>query len=191
MVSAAISSLLGLTLVVAGTGKFRDLEAHARVVVGYKVMPDAAARSLGRLLPFIEVALGAALLLRFALPWVGYAAAVLFLGYAAGLVVNLARGRTELACGCFAFGEEDAPHISWLHPFRAGFFAVLGVATALLTAPGSVGDTLAGTAVSALIVGLAFAVTAFLSVLRPGKIGVDTYLSRPRDELARRRAALS
>lgn len=52
-------------------------------------------------------------------------------------------------------------------------------------------QTIAGTAVSALIVGLAFAVTAFLSVLRPGKIGVDTYLSRPRDELARRRAALS
>lgn len=190
MVSAIVSSLLGLTLLVAGAGKFRDLEAHARVVVGYKVMPDTAARSVGKLLPFVEAALGAALLLRTGLPWVGYAAAVLFLGYAAGLVVNLARGRTELACGCFAFGEEEAPHISWFHPLRAGFFAALGVASALMAAPGSVGDTLAGTAVSALAVGLAFAVTAFLSVLRPGRIGVDTYLARPREELARRRAAL-
>ncbi|WP_313096828.1 MauE/DoxX family redox-associated membrane protein [Corynebacterium variabile] len=190
MVSAVISSLLGLTLVVAGVSKFRDLEAHARVVVGYKVMPDTAARSLGKLLPFIEVALGAAVLLRAGLPWVGYGAAVLFLGYAAGLVVNLARGRTELACGCFAFGEENAPHITWFHPVRAVFFAALGIASAVLSAPVSAGDVVAGIAVSALIVGLAFAAAAFLAILRPGRIGVDTYLASARDELVRRRAAL-
>lgn len=191
MVSAIISSVLGFTLLVAGLSKFRDLEAHARVVIGYKVMPDAAARSIGKILPFVEAVLGAALLLRFGLPWVGYAAAVIFLAYTAGLVVNLARGRTELACGCFAFGEEEAPHISWFHPLRAGFFAVLGLASALVAAPSSVGVTVAGTAVGALAVSLVFAAAAFLKVLRPGRIGVDTYLSSARDELVRRRAALS
>jgi hypothetical protein len=190
MVSAVISSLLGFTLLVAGVSKFRDLEAHARVVVGYKVMPDTAARFVGTLLPFVEAALGAVLLLRIGLPWVGYAAAVLFLGYAAGLVVNLSRGRTELACGCFAFGEEDAPHISSFHPFRAGFFAVLSIASAVLSAPESTGYVVAGTVVSALIVGLAFAVTAFLAIRRPGRIGVDTYLTPARDELVRRRTVL-
>lgn len=191
MVSAIISSVLGFTLLVAGLSKFRDLEAHARVVIGYKVMPDAAARSIGKILPFVEAVLGAALLLRFGLPWVGYAAAVIFLAYTAGLVVNLARGRTELACGCFAFGEEEAPHISWFHPLRAGFFAALGLASALVAAPSSVGVTVAGTAVGALAVSLVFAAAAFLKVLRPGRIGVDTYLSSARDELVRRRAALS
>lgn len=191
MVSAIISSVLGFTLLVAGLSKFRDLEAHARVVIGYKVMPDAAARSIGKILPFVEAVLGAALLLRFGLPWVGYAAAVIFLAYTAGLVVNLARGRTELACGCFAFGEEEAPHISWFHPLRAGFFAALGLASALVAAPSSVGVTVAGTAVGALAVSLVFAAATFLKVLRPGRIGVDTYLSSARDELVRRRAALS
>ncbi|MCI1255736.1 MAG: methylamine utilization protein [Corynebacterium provencense] len=190
MVSAIVSSLLGLTLLVAGLGKFRDPEAHARVVVGYKVMPDPAARVVGRVLPFTETLLGAALLFRVGFPWAGYAAALLFVSYATGLVVNLARGRTELACGCFAFGEEDAPRIGWFHPFRALFFASLGVASALLPAPSSAGVTVAGTAVSLLVTALAFATSSLLAVRRPGHQAVDDYLAPAREELLRRRAAL-
>lgn len=192
MVISILSPILGLTLLVAGAGKFRDLDGHVRVVQGYKVLPDSVAKIIGRALPLMEVLLGAALLFGLDPIFTGSAAAVLFLAYAAGLTVNLLRGRTELDCGCFAFGDHnDAPTISWFHAMRAGFFASLGVLVVIAAQylpPATIGEQLAGIAVAALVVALAFGVSAVLSVFTPGKARVDNYLAPARDELRRRTA---
>lgn len=194
MIISIVSAILGLTLLIAGAGKFRDLDGHARVVQGYKILPDGAAATVGRALPLVEVLLGVALLSGFALPWVGAGAAVLFLVYAAGLAVNLMRGRTELDCGCFAFGDhEDAPKIGWFHVVRAVFFAALGATVAFASrslAVPSIGEQVAGVAIAVLVVGLAFAAAAVMAVFTPGKARVDDYLAPARDELRRRSAAV-
>jgi hypothetical protein len=39
---------------------------------------------------------------------VAAAVALLFAAFAAGIVINLARGNTAIGCGCFAFGIEAA-----------------------------------------------------------------------------------
>ncbi|MEL7028072.1 MAG: MauE/DoxX family redox-associated membrane protein, partial [Pseudomonadota bacterium] len=83
--------------------------------------------------------LGAAGLL-LAAPWVGGAgfapAAVLFAIYALAVAINLARGRTEIDCGC-GWGERGAG-ITRLHagrPLALAFAAFVGAVGAPAAAP--------------------------------------------------------
>ncbi|AVZ39529.1 MULTISPECIES: MauE/DoxX family redox-associated membrane protein [unclassified Dietzia] len=183
------TSVIGIALLAAGLSKLRDIEGHSRVVVGYKILPDAVAARVGRVLPFLEIVLGAACLGRVGLPAVAWSVAVLFCVYAAGLAVNLLRGRTELDCGCFAFGEHDAPRIGWWHVARALAFAAGAVACLYLPGPSSLPEVATGFVLAVLAVALAFGAAAVSSTLTLGRSRVDDYLQPARDELSRRYSA--
>ncbi|WP_299021962.1 MauE/DoxX family redox-associated membrane protein [uncultured Dietzia sp.] len=189
MTGMFITSVVGIALLTAGVSKLRDLDAHARVVMGYKLLPDPVARRLGRALPFIEIALGVATIGRLGLPVTAWAAAALFAGYAVGLAVNLARGRTDLDCGCFAFGTHDAPRITWWHAARALGFAAAAALTVVLPGPDSVAEVATGVATGALAVVLGFGVAAVASTLSLGRRRVDDYLAPARAEMRRRQGA--
>lgn len=71
------------------------------VVRNYRLVPDDAAVVLGALLLCGEVLAGVLLLLPFARPVGASATALMLVLYAAAMGINIARGRTEIDCGCF------------------------------------------------------------------------------------------
>jgi hypothetical protein len=80
--------------------KLRDRAAFERALGGYALLPRAAVAPLARALPCLELLVGLLCLVpptgRLAL----LAGAVLLVLYTSAVVVNLARGRRSVDCGC-------------------------------------------------------------------------------------------
>ena len=80
--------------------KLRDLGAFERALVGYELLPQVAVAALARVLPGLELLVGLGCLLpqtsRFAL----LAGGMLLALYTSAVVLNLARGRRRVDCGC-------------------------------------------------------------------------------------------
>jgi uncharacterized membrane protein YphA (DoxX/SURF4 family) len=123
---------LGLAAVwiVAGALKVGDLAASARAVNAYQLMPYEAAKVVGAVQPFLEIALGLLLLTGLAVRLSAGISAVLLTVFIAGIVSAWARG-LAIDCGCFSAGgalsagqtPEYAPEIAR----DVGFLLLAGV----------------------------------------------------------------
>jgi len=112
-VGCLIVACAGLLFLVAAIHKLRDLRRFSEVFAAYRLLPPAAARLLAAVVPALELAVAVGLLfdnLRPPALWIGI---VLLLGYAAGIGVNLARGRRDLDCGC-AGPYDRRPIAAWM-----------------------------------------------------------------------------
>ncbi|UZP68977.1 DoxX family membrane protein [Desulfovibrio mangrovi] len=94
---------LAAVYIYAGAGKLMDIEAFARVVDEYRILPHPLSALVALLLPVLEVVAGAALVFNMR----GSLAAitgmtVLFMGV---LGYAMAAGLTIGDCGCFEPGE--------------------------------------------------------------------------------------
>jgi uncharacterized membrane protein YphA (DoxX/SURF4 family) len=100
---------LGLAAVwiVAGGLKVTDLAASARAVNAYQLMPYDAAKIVGAVQPFLEIALGVLLLIGLAVRLSAAISAVLLIVFIGGIVSAWARG-LQIDCGCFSSGGELA-----------------------------------------------------------------------------------
>ena len=136
--AAYAHSIAALVLLLAGVAKRRDRAALARLLKDYRLLPDRVGRAVAAVLPEVEIALAFLLLIGLSRPWVASAVAGLFLTFAAGVAINLARGRRTLSCGCFG-ANEHAP-ISERHVVRNVLLAGATVPSALA---GDAGLTLA------------------------------------------------
>ncbi|ATQ30881.1 methylamine utilization protein [Rhodococcus ruber] len=185
MMWAVVAALVGGTLLLAGVPKAGDHEGLLRVVRGYRLLPSGVERVVARVLPAAEIVVGALLVFGVAGRTAAAAAAVLFLGFFVGLTVNLARGRRELDCGCFAFGDHDAaPRIGWFHSVRAGGFAVVSIVLALTGPPGiGVLEQAAALALAALVLTAALAAAQLRAVVHVGRRPVDEHLTPASAEL--------
>jgi uncharacterized membrane protein YphA (DoxX/SURF4 family) len=98
---------LGLAAVwlVAGGLKLTDLAASGRAVNAYRLMPYDAAKVVGAVQPFLEIALGLLLLIGLAVRLSAGISAVLLVLFIAGIVSAWARG-LQIDCGCFSKGGE-------------------------------------------------------------------------------------
>ena len=98
---------LGLATVwlVAGGSKVGDLAASGRAVNAYQLLPYDLATILGAALPFMELALGALLLLGLATRLAAGISAALLVVFIAGIASAWARG-LNIDCGCFGNGGE-------------------------------------------------------------------------------------
>ena len=106
---------LGLSLLFAGAAwhKIFDLRRFEAAVRGYEVLPAPMVRIASKLLPLAEASIALGLLYGPARPAaVGGAISILLL-YAASISINLARGRRDIDCGCFA-SSSRAPLSGWL-----------------------------------------------------------------------------
>jgi hypothetical protein len=116
---------IALLFATAGWHKLRSLEAFIEVFVAYRVLPEGWGRRVAWLIPGLELAIAAAL------PWeitrrsALTAAMGLLIAYAAGVGLNLARGRRELDCGCGTIGSRRS---------IAGWMVWRNLALALLAA---------------------------------------------------------
>ncbi|MEV0034369.1 MauE/DoxX family redox-associated membrane protein, partial [Nocardia sp. NPDC050793] len=121
---------------------------------------------------------GTALILGIAGVWAASGAALLFAAFTFGLTVNLARGRRDLDCGCFAFSAHEVPRIGWFHAARAASFAVTALVLAA-THPSGIAplEQLIGASAGLLIVLAVVAVVQIRSVVHFGRRPVDDYLT--------------
>lgn len=175
---AMAASILGGTLLLAGIPKLRDRDGLLTVVKGYRLLPDRMERVVAGSLPLVEVLVGTALILGIAGVWAASGAALLFAAFTFGLTVNLARGRRDLDCGCFAFSAHEVPRIGWFHAARAASFTVAAIVLAS-THPSGIAplEQLIGASAGLLVVLAVVAVVQIRSVVHFGRRPVDDYLT--------------
>jgi uncharacterized membrane protein YphA (DoxX/SURF4 family) len=97
--------VLGGVWLAAGLSKIGDLAGSGRAVVAYRLLPAGPADALGSVLPFVEIAIGALLVVGLATRLVAVASGVLLLAYIAGVASVWARG-LRIDCGCFGGGGD-------------------------------------------------------------------------------------
>ncbi|GAB3171740.1 methylamine utilization protein MauE [Micromonospora palomenae] len=104
-----LAARLGLATVwlVAGAAKVGDLAASGRAVNAYQLLPYDVATVVGAALPFVELALGAILLLGLATRLAAGVSAALLVVFVAGIVSAWSRG-LAIDCGCFGSGGQLA-----------------------------------------------------------------------------------
>src|SRR6185436_5733714 len=91
--------VLGTVWVVAGASKIGDLAASGRAVNAYRLLPYDGATFLGAVLPFLEIALGALLILGLATRLSAVVSAVLLAAFIIGIASAWIRG-LRIDCGC-------------------------------------------------------------------------------------------
>lgn len=99
-------SLVALWLA-AGLHKLADPRAFAGSLEAYDIVPRALLAPISRLLPILELALAAGLLVVATRPAAAVGGALLLLGYGVAIALNLHRGRRDLDCGCLGFGARS------------------------------------------------------------------------------------
>jgi uncharacterized membrane protein YphA (DoxX/SURF4 family) len=99
--------LAGIFLV-AGLLKVTDLDANARAVVAYDLMPNDLAVTVGKVQPFFEIALGLWLLAGLATRAAAFVSAIVMVIFISGIASAWARG-LNIDCGCFSEGGQLAP----------------------------------------------------------------------------------
>jgi uncharacterized membrane protein YphA (DoxX/SURF4 family) len=98
---------LGLAAVflTAGGLKVSDLAASGRAVNAYRLMSFDAAKVVGAVQPFVEIAVGLLLLIGLAMRLSAAIAALLLVIFIAGIASAWARG-LQIDCGCFSKGGD-------------------------------------------------------------------------------------
>jgi uncharacterized membrane protein YphA (DoxX/SURF4 family) len=142
--------VVGTFLLVAGIAKWRrGTRSFARAIRGYRLMPADLPDGVARVLPWAEMAIGAALLVGAVQSTAAFCAAALLTLFATAMASTLARGFAP-ECGCASAGGQ---RVTWTLVYRnlalgallvpvagdsalavAGTFAMVLTATALLVA---------------------------------------------------------
>ena len=103
--------VLAAVFAMAALSKLRALEEFVGVVHNYRVLPEPWVRAVAYALPPLEAAIALALLIEPAHGFGAVAAGALLVVFSLAMAVNLARGRLEIDCGCFAATLRQ--RISW------------------------------------------------------------------------------
>ena len=127
-----LSLRLGLALLFAAAAwhKASDRARFGATVRAYQLLPSWLVPALTRLLPLMEATIAIGFLYAPTRRAAAFAAIPLLMLYTVAIVTNLARGRREIDCGCFA-SSARVPLSSWLVVRNA----LLVVATAVLAMP--------------------------------------------------------
>jgi uncharacterized membrane protein YphA (DoxX/SURF4 family) len=127
----AVSVCVGLIFLTAGATKLRHRALLPGVIANYRLLPNRLEEPVAALLPFVELALGLALILGLAPLPVLFVIALL-LGFALAMAINIRRGRTHIDCGCGHPALRQP--LSWMLVGRNLLLALL-LAPRLLSAP--------------------------------------------------------
>lgn len=99
--TALARGLLAVLFLAASVGKIRDPCGFASAVVAYRLLPRRWVRPFAYTLPRVEVILGLMLVLGWKTRIVAALCGLLLFSFTLAMGINLARGRTDLDCGCF------------------------------------------------------------------------------------------
>jgi hypothetical protein len=107
-----ITASIALLFATASAHKLRDLKAFDEIFSAYGLVPAKPRVRISWLLPLLEMAVAAGLVIKVSRPYAGAVAILLLSGYAAAIAVNLKRGHRDLACGCG--GPERRTIAAWM-----------------------------------------------------------------------------
>lgn len=159
--------VVGGLLLLAALLKLRDMEAFRTAVADYAILPQRLVRPVSASIAPLEASVGLLLLLGVAARAAALGAVALLSLFAAAILTNLLRGRSDIGCGCMGAGSD--PHLTWFLVLRN----LLLVALSLGIAVGGSGyfgaqmaifapNSLAASPTDALLVVLAALVTIIL-----------------------------
>lgn len=143
----AVRTLMALVFLSAGIAKIRNWTAFEGVIANYRLLPNFAVRPVSYLLPPSEILLGAAL--AASAPGADWLAAGLLCLFAVAMAINLARGRSQIDCGCFNSALKQ--HLRWSLVARN-----VGMALLLAAAAGSAAAPLDSSLLLGSLGGIAF-----------------------------------
>lgn len=103
VVSVSLRCLLALLFASAAWHKASNPSRFASTLEGYRLLPSWLATAVTRVLPVLEITVAVVLLLPLHrwYAWAGLGAAALLVLYSVAILINLARGRRDIDCGCF------------------------------------------------------------------------------------------
>lgn len=123
--------VLGGLLLWAGLVKVGDQQGMALAIDSYELLPDAMVRPLAAALPWLEIVLGAFLILGLFARFSAIATGALLVAFLIGMVQAKARG-LAIDCGCFG-GGGPGQGVGWFDIGRD--LALLGVVGLVLLLP--------------------------------------------------------
>ena len=97
IVAHVLRACFALLFAAAALHKLRDLSAFRDTVARYELLPSRLARPAAALVVAAELTVAATITL---VPWTSLVAAAMLALYALAIAINLARGRSDLDCGC-------------------------------------------------------------------------------------------
>lgn len=111
----ALRLALGAMFLVAAAGKLPLRSQFAEVIVAYQIVPAWMARPYGLVLPWLELFVGAALVLGARRRWAATLSVMLTLTFVVANAVLISRGIKDAPCSCFGSLLALAPRqIIWL-----------------------------------------------------------------------------
>lgn len=120
--------ILGVVFVYAGIDKILHPGQFAEIIHNYQILPDLLINPTAIILPWLELILGAFLLIGVWLPGAVFLANLLLAVFLGAMVFNLARG-LDIHCGCFSttvdLGDAAAPMVWYV--IRDSLFIVPGI----------------------------------------------------------------
>ncbi len=93
---------VGIYFLSSAIGKFANFSAFVQGVTKYEIVPKRLTRVVGIALPWVELALGTALVAGMLLAVAGFIAGFLLSVFIIAVSINLQRGRAIL-CNCYVF----------------------------------------------------------------------------------------
>ena len=132
-IALALRVVLGGIFLVAGGLKIGHADLFASEIAGFQLLWHPLIAPLALLLPFLEVMIGAYLVLGLFARFAAWFAALEMLLFAGAIASAVMRG-ISTSCGCF--GPEDHAVTSWPEVGRDLGFAAIAVIVAVL-APGA------------------------------------------------------
>ena len=126
--SALARLILGFVFIYASIDKILHPGDFAEIIHNYQILPDLLINPTAIILPWLELILGAFLLIGIWLPGAVFLTNLLLAVFLGAMVFNLARG-LDIHCGCFSttvdLGDAAAPMVWYV--IRDGLFIVPGI----------------------------------------------------------------
>ncbi len=111
-VSVAFRLAIGAVFLYAGVVKGLDPQGFAKAIYNYRILPDGLINPMAIVLPWVEVVVGASLLMGLWVLGGSLLASGLLAAFAAALGLNLARG-LDIDCGCFSTAGTGQGDTLW------------------------------------------------------------------------------
>jgi hypothetical protein len=148
----------------AAAHKWRHLRSFEEAFAAYALLPQIPKLHLIWLIPLCETAVAVGLLARATRAAAALTGALLLLGYAGAIALNLQRGRRDIACGCGG-PDQRRPIAGWMAWRNLLLALLLGIAVL----PWS-GRAVSWMDALTIVFGVAAAIVVYLCVDRLGQV---------------------
>ncbi|MFH5774877.1 MauE/DoxX family redox-associated membrane protein [Paracoccus sp. NGMCC 1.201697] len=134
VVAWTLRSFLAVLFASAALSKLTAIDEFHGVVRNFRLLPDALARPVAMVLPVVELAVAAGLLIGPLARPAALVAAALLAVFGLAIAINVLRGRSQIDCGCFRNGMKQ--RISWATVGRNVVLTALALGAGALLATG-------------------------------------------------------